>query len=762
MYQPFQKAKAVWAAGREKTVNLTCVFTAEFSALRAGKLIVTASSLYRAFLNGKLVGYGPARAAHGYFRVDEIDLSASQEKNVLVIEVAGYNCNSFYTLNQPSFLQAEVLDGDRAIAFTGAPCVGFGCRILRERLQKVARFSYQRSFVESYRFGEPFCGFDQMNRFGEAAETAEVGYGVLMPRKINYPEFVFCDYRACENGTASFKDEFEPFPRRRYLTNSDLVIFPEEEWQADACDTAYNLEYRKTGGGSAQTLSAGEYAVYAHEVSLTGFIRTQFRAEEDSLVYVLFDEVDFRTDCKEDEGINVCFWRNDTLNVITYDVKQGEFLHVGFEAYTAKYIKIVVLKGRIGGVKIGLYKYENPDAGKFYFHCEDEKLNAIVSAARETFAQNSVDVLTDCPSRERAGWLCDSYFSGQAEKLFTGGNVVERNFLENYYFQSENLNLGEGVLAMCYPADFIDGLFIPNWMMFYLLELDGYFARTGDRDFIDKVYGKAESILKYFGRFENEFGLLENLESWVFVEWSMANDNEFIKGVNAPTNMLYAKALECFGRLYGKAEYLEKAEKVKREIRRLAFNGTLFEDNLIRKDGRLERLSHTSETCQYYAFYFGIADEETYPDLYRFVFEKLGPKRDGGAYKDIYVSNAFIGNLLRLDYLVSQGRVQQFLDESKEYYFKMAQITGTLWEHNQIHCSLNHGFASYVANMVVKGLSGFRGVDECGRCVYFENADAVIPCKLKIPTRDDYIEVTCAHGERTVKLPEGYRLVECA
>ena len=79
-----------------------------------------------------------------------------------------------------------------------------------------------------------------------------------------------------------------------------------------------------------------------------------------------------------------------------------------------------------------LRDYENPNPGKFQFNCGDPELQSILEAAKATLAQNSVDVLTDCPSRERAGWLSDSFFSSEAERIMTGKNQAEQTFLENY------------------------------------------------------------------------------------------------------------------------------------------------------------------------------------------------------------------------------------------------------------------------------------------------------------------------------------------
>ena len=112
-------------------MNCFVAFRAVLPALRSATLRITASTLYRAFVGDTFIGCGPARAAHGCFRVDEwlIECGADCE---LRIEVAGYNANSYYVLDQPSFLQAEVVANDGAVVVaTGEPGViafalGFG------------------------------------------------------------------------------------------------------------------------------------------------------------------------------------------------------------------------------------------------------------------------------------------------------------------------------------------------------------------------------------------------------------------------------------------------------------------------------------------------------------------------------------------------------------------------------------------------------------------------------------------------------------
>ena len=151
---PFSAAKPVWPEGREKEWNCQAGFTAEFdgAAAKGAVLRYTGATMCRVFLNGKFFGYGPARAAHGFARVEELPLGGRIKEglNVLAIEVAGYNCDSFYTVRQPSFLQAEIVAGDgRVLAATGVDG-GFSSRIVIERVRQVQRFSCQRPFSEAY------------------------------------------------------------------------------------------------------------------------------------------------------------------------------------------------------------------------------------------------------------------------------------------------------------------------------------------------------------------------------------------------------------------------------------------------------------------------------------------------------------------------------------------------------------------------------------------------------------------------------------
>jgi alpha-L-rhamnosidase len=89
----FLSAKPVWLKGIEKEMNIFAGFRAVFEAPSDAKIFlrIAASSLYRGWLNGEFLCHGPARGPHGFYRVDEWDLTGKivKGKNLIAFEAAG-------------------------------------------------------------------------------------------------------------------------------------------------------------------------------------------------------------------------------------------------------------------------------------------------------------------------------------------------------------------------------------------------------------------------------------------------------------------------------------------------------------------------------------------------------------------------------------------------------------------------------------------------------------------------------------------------
>ncbi len=191
----------------------------------------------------------------------------------------------------------------------------------------------------------------------------------------------------------------------------------------------------------------------------------------------------------------------DVNNQVVYELQPGAYTIETFDPYTFKFLKVMVTEGACRLEDVYLREFASPDRTDASFSCSNEKLNRIYDAAKQTYRQNALDIFMDCPpSRERAGWLCDSYFSAIMEKEFTGYSKVAHNFYENYALPEKFEFLPEGMIPpMCYPADHNDGgVFIPNWSLWFIIQVDDYARRGGDRQLVSDLRTRITDLLGVF------------------------------------------------------------------------------------------------------------------------------------------------------------------------------------------------------------------------------------------------------------------------
>ena len=741
----FLAAKPVWPKGRETEKNLFVGFRASFQAPAGGHvwLRATGSSLYRVWLNGEFLAHGPARAAHGFYRVDELDITGRLKPgaNLIAFEVAGYNVNSFYLLDQPSFLQAEVVAGGRVLAGTGGAGQPFVATVLRERVQKVQRYSFQRPFTEVYRLvpGGDRWRQDPATRV-EAVKCAVQPVKALLPRRIAQPDYALrqpswlVSRGELRTGVVAAK----PWKDRSLTAiGSKLGGFPEKELEtipslelqtiANAGSTPVNQPYAP---GEPLALRGNGYEITDLGCNLTGFIGARVHCHSKTRLVFAFDEILSNGD--------VDFKRLGCVNAVVWELEPGAYELESFEPYTLRYLKLMSLGGDCDVQRLWLREYASAGVGQARFAASDERFNRLFAAGRETFRQNALDLFMDCPSRERAGWLCDSFFTSRVAFDLCGDTRIERCFLENFQLPPKFAHLPDGMLPMCYPSDHNDGVFIPNWALWFVVELDEYLARSGDRALVDALRGRVLRLFEFFKHYRNEDGLLEKLPSWVFVEWSKANS--FVQDVNYPSNMLYAAAMNAAARMYGIEEMSREAERIRQTVRKQSFDGEFFVDNAVRdEDGKLAVTRNRTEVCQYFAFFFDVASPQSHAKLWRALVTDFGPQRkQTKAYADVHPANAFIGNVLRLELLSRNGLCQQLLDESLAYHLYMADRTGTLWEHDGTQASCNHGFASHGGvHVLYRDVLGLRGVDTVRKTVALRFTDMKLDwCEGSLPTPD--------------------------
>lgn len=412
-------------------------------------LTLCAADFYRVWADGEFISYGPERTAAGYARLRRLSLSGVRE---LVVKVTAYNVACYACDQQLPYFGAEVTRGGRTIAETS----DFVCESVSDRRRDVPRYSFQRGFLEVYDLRRP------------ARETLPV-YSVEAPillegngDKADYAEAGF-----------------------RFLGETSFGGFDEvrEVWWKDnplyrTPEGAFDIQ-RDLIGETETGYLAADYELPSER---SGFLRLVVETDAEVKIFAVFDEI-----LPDGKWI---FRRSANNDFICWTLPAGRHEVMSAEPYAFKYLKIL----SPGKAKIvpSLVTLENGSADCISVE-GDARVKAVFEAAAATFRQNAVDIFTDCPGRERAGWLCDSYFSAQAERLFTGRNEIEKRFLENYIL-ADVPEIEKGMLPDCFPAQHHDHAYIPNWAMWFVLELYDYFLRTSDREIVDrakeKVYGR--------------------------------------------------------------------------------------------------------------------------------------------------------------------------------------------------------------------------------------------------------------------------------
>lgn len=720
--------------------NLNLLFVKEITVKNKTEinLRMAAADYYKVIVNGETVFFGPARTAKGYAVENDFSVKLSSGRNVLAILLSSYGVACYSNVEQPPFFKITAKINGETITERD-----FDCYLYKERVKNVQRYSFQRGFSEIYKIENGGDIADKYLKDGKKIETEicetpkllkEI-FPLTAPKKTVKAKSFANGKFTTDLSLPDWKD------RSIYLVGNSFDGFNKSELYECMTEKVCRFSFTENGEDTNGLLKSGEYADYDLKRNVAGFITFSLNVKEKANIYVTFDEML----SKKANGIDPV--RLDCCNVIKWELGAGEYKLESSEPYTARYIRVIVESGEVENVSVGMRLLENADVYRMIAKTSDRTVNAIISAAQNTLAQNSFDLLMDCPSRERAGWLNDQYYSGKAARLFTGNDDILESSVLAEILDPGIKEIRKGMTPMCYPSEHINGEYIPNCCLWFALNVCELIERKRLSEYLPQAKRKVYEILKAFAPFENEDGLLEDLESWVFVEWSVAGSKEYRKGVNYPTNMLYYKTLKEAAKAFGDNDLNAKAKKVKRKIIEQSFDGTFFQDNRIRENGILTLKNHISETCQYFAFFSGVADCENFSSLIKTMIEKFGVNRKKSCYPQIGGSNIITGMLMRLDILCDSGEYEKAVTETKKIFGVMARLTGTLWEHLSPQASCDHAIASFAGYILVRALTGYK--DVAGMPISFsDDFYKKCDCSFRIPSGDKTISVTVLNSKR--------------
>ena len=273
-----------------------------------------------------------------------------------------------------------------------------------------------------------------------------------------------------------------------------------------------------------------------------------------------------------------------------------------------------------------------------YFKCENEKINRIYETSLYTLDINTRDFLLDGVKRDRWIW---------------GGDATQ-SYLMHYYSFFDTGVIERTMLAL--PNRNPQKTFINHIMdysFYWIISLYDYYMYVGDRDFLERLYPIAESILEFTKTRIDKNGLLQGKPcDWVFIDWANLDN----RGEVCAEQMIFLKALESMtavGKSLGKdiSEYKSEYEKLK----------VLIDETFWDKDKKCyihsvfsgKKSEVIKKHPNIFAVYYGLSDIEKSEHIKNSVLENSQIEPNVTPYMRFYELSA-LAELGETDYVIKQ------------------------------------------------------------------------------------------------------------
>ena len=316
---------------------------------------------------------------------------------------------------------------------------------------------------------------------------------------------------------------------------------------------------------------------------------------------------------------------------ITYDIPKG--------------VTVISLKYRETG-------YNSEFCGNF--RCDDEFMNTLWQKSLRTLYVTMRDNFMDCPDRERAGWW---------------GDVTSEMFMTMYSMDSNSYLLYQkGVEAMLSHIDEskvlqtvvpISGDYfeLPVQQLAGIVGFLNYYQYTGDKAFIEKVYGASVDYLKLWEIGENNL-VVHRSGSWDWPDWGNNADMIVIEN----SWYYYAlSAVEEMAEILGNSQDISFITERKSAIEK-GYKSLWTEDGY-----KSEDVKKPDDRANALAVLSGLAEKEQYDTIKNV----LTTTQNASPYMEYYVLEA----LCKMDeYELAYERIKDRYDDM------VGADYSTLWE----------------------------------------------------------------------------------
>ena len=195
------------------------------------------------------------------------------------------------------------------------------------------------------------------------------------------------------------------------------------------------------------------------------------------------------------------------------------------------------------------------------FESDNTRLNQVFKMCQRTLRLCSGETYYDTPYYEQLNYGGDNLPIGNISMYNTTDDRLLREAMRLY---SQSANRETGLFKAFYPSRFDRDM--GSWSLAWIQSLHDYYFLRGDKEYVSKFVENIESVLDFYHRHIDEsLGLLGPIHSWNFMDWSITRgsiprENEKREvDHSVMLTLFYVHTLDCVAALFEELELKDKA-----------------------------------------------------------------------------------------------------------------------------------------------------------------------------------------------------------
>jgi alpha-L-rhamnosidase len=446
--------------------------------------------------------------------------------------------------------------------------------------------------------------------------------------------------------------------------------------------------------------------IYDFEQNASGIIKIKIKGEKGQKVRFTPGELLGDDSLVTQKATGEPFYFTYTLKDDNEEIWIPRFTYYGFRfvrvdgAVPAKYPNLKKLPV-ISDIQLLHTRNSSPEAGSF--KCSNELFNSIYNLIKWSIKSNLASVATDCPHREKLGWLEQTHLMGNSIKfIYDIHNLYDKTINDMMEAQLEN-----GLVPDIAPefVTFIEGFRdSPEWGSACVILPWDMYEWYGDIGAVKKAYPMMKKYIAYLREKSKDQILSHGLGDWYDLGPKFPGEAQLTpKAVTATSIYFYdAKLLGKMASLLGEKEDAQYYGDMAEEIRK-AFNSKFF-------DPVTKVYSTGSQTAYSMPLFFGMVDDTFKKEVARNLVKSINENKNALTAGDV-------GYRYLLRALEQEGQSQLIFDMNSKkdvpgYGYQLSKGATALTESWAAlkYVSNNHMMLGHLIEWFYSGIGGIRQV----------------------------------------------------